>query len=112
MLLSNADVERLEAIGYEKAKFLRYDHQGFAKLQNHKGYCVFYDVIQCRCTVYQHRPQGCRIYPVVYSDDEGVTVDDLCPEKDTVTEAELQTKGREVVQLLKKIVREAASRSK
>ena len=110
-MLSSSDIERLEAIGYEKEKFLRYDSQGFAILQNRKGYCVFFDVIQCKCTVYKHRPQGCRIYPVVYSEDEGVTVDDLCPEKDTVTETELKTKGRKVIRLLKRITREATAKS-
>ncbi len=111
MLLSNSDIERLKAIGYEKEKFLHIDSNGFAQLRNHKGYCVFFDVIQCKCTVYQHRPQGCRIYPVIYSEDEGITVDDLCPEKDTLTETELKARGSEVIRLLKQIARDAASRS-
>lgn len=110
-MLSNTDIERLEAIGYDKEKFMKYDSHSFAQLQNHQGYCVFYDVIRSVCTVYSHRPQGCRIYPVVYSEEEGVTVDDLCPEKDTVTETELRTKGRKVIRLLRRITREAVSRS-
>ena len=39
----------------------------------------------------------------MYSEGIGVIVDDVCPMKDTVTEAELKKKGREVVKLLKRI---------
>ena len=110
MMLSNADTERLEELGYDKQKFIRYDKHGFALLRNHQGFCVFYDINQCRCQVYEHRPLGCWIYPVVYSEEEGVIVDDLCPMKDTVTETELERKGRKVIKLLKRISTEATSR--
>jgi len=103
MLLSKADIERLEKVGYGRQGFVRYDKEGFAKLRNHRDYCVFYEVEKRRCKVYRHRPSGCRIYPVMYSEGIGVIVDDVCPMKDTVTEAELKKKGREVVKLLKRI---------
>ncbi|MFW9986574.1 MAG: YkgJ family cysteine cluster protein [Candidatus Odinarchaeota archaeon] len=41
MMLSNADVERLEKAGYTRQKFMRYDNHGFARLRNCQGFCVF-----------------------------------------------------------------------
>jgi Fe-S-cluster containining protein len=110
MMLSNADVERLEKVGYDRRKFTRYDKHGFAKLRNCRGFCVFYDAVERRCKIYEQRPEGCRIYPVVYNEEEGIVVDDLCPMKATVSEVELRRKGRKVVALLQKIGNEATSR--
>lgn len=110
MLLSNEDIKRLERVGCTRRKFVRYDRHGFARLRNHQGFCVFYDVVKHGCEVYEHRPFGCRIYPVLYSEQEGIAVDDLCPMKDTLTARELRRKGKEVVRLLQKIDIEAKSR--
>ena len=110
MLLSKADIERLEEIGYERQDFVRYDREGLAKLRNCRDYCVFYDVEKRRCKVHRHRPLGCRIYPIIYSEEIGIIVDDICPMKATVTEVELEKKGKEVMKLLKRIDAEAESR--
>jgi len=110
MLLSKADIERLEEIGYERQGFVRYDREGLAKLRNCRDYCVFYDVETHRCKVYRHRPLGCRIYPVIYGEEIGIIVDDICPMKNTVTEVELEKKRKEVMKLLKRIDAEAESR--
>jgi hypothetical protein len=109
MLLSNADIERLERVGYNRQKFVRYDRHGFARLKNRQKFCVFYDVEQCCCKIYEHRPLGCRIYPVIYSEQEGVVVDDLCPMKSTVSEIEVKRKGKKVIELLQRIDKEATS---
>jgi len=108
MMLSNVDVERLERAGYNRQKFVRYDKYGFTRLKNRHGCCVFYDAEKCRCKIYKHRPLGCRIYPVIYSEQEGVVVDDLCPMKNTVSEIELKRKGKKVRELLQRIDNEAA----
>jgi len=110
MMLSNADVERLEGLGYDRQKFTRYDKHGFANLRNCRGFCVFYDAVKRRCTIYEHRPEGCRIYPVVYSEQEGIVVDELCPMKTTVSEIELKRKGKKVIELLQRMDNEATSR--
>jgi Fe-S-cluster containining protein len=112
MLLSNADVERLEKAGYNRQKFMRYDKHGFARLRNRHGFCVFYDVVKCRCTIYEHRPLGCRIYPIIYSEQEGIVVDGLCPMKNTVSEIELKRKGKRVIELLQRMDHEATSRAR
>jgi Fe-S-cluster containining protein len=103
MMLSNADVERLEKMGYNRQEFVRYDRHGFVRLKNRRGFCVFYDVERCRCRVYKHRPLGCRVYPVIFSEQEGIIVDDLCPMKNTVSKIELERKGKKLIELLQKI---------
>lgn len=107
MMLSNADVERLERACYNPQKFVRVDKHGFARLRNRHGYCVFYDAEKRRCKAYAHRPLGCRIYPIIYSEEEGIIVDDLCPMKRTVSGVELRRKGENVVELLRRIDNEA-----
>lgn len=112
MLLSNADVECLERMGISKQKFVRYDRQGFARLRNRHGFCVFYDVAKRRCKIYRHRPLGCRVYPAMYKERRGiVVVDGLCPMKDTVSEIELKRKGKKVIELLRRIDTEATHRN-
>jgi Fe-S-cluster containining protein len=111
MLLSNADVERLEKVGFNRKQFVRYDRHCFPRLRNRHGYCVFYDVKKHRCRIYRNRPSGCRIYPVIYSEQEGIVVDDLCPMRDTVSETELERKGRKLMKLLQRIDNDAASRN-
>ena len=54
-----------------------------------------------------YRPLGCRVYPIIYSVDEGIVVDDLCPMQHTVTGSELKKKGRIVTRLLQRIDSEA-----
>jgi Fe-S-cluster containining protein len=107
MWLSKADIERLERAGHRREDFVRYDEQGFAQLRNRDGYCVFYDPALRLCRAYRDRPQGCRIYPVVYSEDEGVMVHDLCPMKETVSSREMKQKGRLLLELLQRIFKEA-----
>jgi len=112
MLLSNADIKRLENAGAEKQSSASYDDKGYAQLRNDRGFCVFYDRENKRCKIYRLRPQGCRIYPVVYSEEDGVIVDYLCPIGKTVSKNELKTKGKSVIKLLKKIDKEAKARSR
>jgi len=107
MLLSNADIERLERVGHNKQKFVRYDRHSFARLRSHNGFCVFYDAAKRRCKIYKHKPLGCWIYPVIYKEQEGIAVDDLCPMKNTVSEIELKRKGKKVIELLQRIDNEA-----
>jgi Fe-S-cluster containining protein len=110
MLLSKEDVERLLRKGYKKDRFARCDKKGFVKLRNYGGYCVFYDHERRRCKVYGQRPSGCRLYPVIYDEEKGIVLDEICPMKNTITEREKERKGREVVKLLRRIDEEAKHR--
>lgn len=110
MLLSAKDIERLERKGYDRAFFMRFDSEGYATLRNHRGYCVFYDAGKRRCKVRAHRPLGCRIYPVIYDEDKGLTVDSICPSSGSVTEKQKAKRGEKVLKLLKTIDAEAERR--
>ena len=110
MPLSKADIKRLEKAGFRREDFVQYDSRGYARLQNREGYCVFYDKKRRRCRVYKYRPLGCRIYPIIFSEDEGIIVDDLCPMKDTVSKSEMRRKGKMLVRLLEKLDEEAEYR--
>ena len=112
MMLSNADVERLEGMGHNRQKFARFDGHGFVRLRNRLGFCVFYNVEKRRCRIYGHRPLGCRVYPVICSEQEGIVMDDLCPTKNTVSRIELKRKGKKVMELLQRIDSEVASNRK
>jgi Fe-S-cluster containining protein len=107
MLLSETDVERLIKNGFEEKQFVRRDKKGYLRLRNRQRYCTFYDARLRRCRVYRRRPEGCRLYPVIYSVEDGVIVDDLCLVKDTISRDELKLKGRKVVKLLARIDLEA-----
>jgi Fe-S-cluster containining protein len=111
MLLSEEDIRLLEKAGYNQEKFAHFTKQGYAQLRNQQGYCIFYDPEKHRCKVYKHRPLGCRIYPVIYSEEEGVIVDDLCPESNTVSAAEVEHKTAKLTKLLQRIDNEAKKRN-
>jgi Fe-S-cluster containining protein len=110
MLLSTADITRLERKGYSREFFARLDSGGYVTLRNCRGYCVFYDVEKRRCKVHADRPLGCRIYPVIYDETKGVIVDGICPAQSTVTERQKVKRGKKVLKLLKKIDGEAKKR--
>lgn len=110
MLLCAEDIERLERKGYSKQFFARFDREGYAKLGNQQGCCVFYDVEKRRCRVYADRPLGCRIYPVMYDEEKGIMVDSICHAQGTVTEKQKAKRGKKVLKLLEKIDVEAEKR--
>jgi hypothetical protein len=113
MLLSEADARLLEREGHSRNDFVLVNRQSFAHLKNQRGHCFFYDIDKKRCRAYKSRPLGCRIYPVVYSEDEArVLVDDLCPMGNTVSDIEIERKGKKLVRLLRRIDKEAAQRAR
>jgi len=105
--LSRADIRLLERAGHNKKEFALFNRQGFAQLRNRRGHCVFYQIEKCRCEVYRFRPLGCRIYPIIYSEEDGVIVDDLCPQAGTVSETEIDSKRGKLAKLLRRIDIEA-----
>jgi len=110
MLLSGGDIEKLEREGYRRDFFALFDKEGYAKLRNMQSHCVFYDVKSSRCKVYAARPLGCRLYPVIYVESNGIVVDKICRAKGKFNEKIIEGKGRKVLKLLKKIDEEAESR--
>ena len=112
MLLSQEDIARLKTAGYLSEKFQRHDRQGYAKLRNWKGNCFFYDVKRRRCKAYRLRPEGCRLYPVISSVEDGIIVDELCPMGNTVSEKEKEATGKKVVRFLAVIDQETQDMKK
>ena len=110
MLLSESDIELLERKGYYRDFFVRFDSEGYATLRNYNGYCVFYDAEKSCCRVRAYRPLGCRIYPVIYDEDKGIVVDDICPNRSSVTEKQKAKRGEKVLKLLKTVDAEAKRR--
>jgi Fe-S-cluster containining protein len=102
MELSNGDIRRLEEKGYRSEEFAVID-DGVARLRNVDGYCYFYSRADKKCQIYEVRPMGCYIYPIMYLANEGVIVDELCPMGQTISEQELRIKGKILEKLLKKI---------
>ncbi len=110
MLLASKDIRRLEKKGYSKNYFVEIDKEGYAVLKNREGYCVFYDLKGHRCGVYADRPSGCRVYPVVFDEEKGIVLDEICNSWSSITEEEKKVEGKKVISLLYKIDAEAENR--
>ena len=77
MPLSNLDLNRILKLGYELECFAVIA-DGEWRLKNDSGRCVF--LIEERCGIYRHRPEGCRLYPLVYDETlRKAVIDPLCP---------------------------------
>jgi len=103
MLLSKEDIERLERVGFSREDFTVTCEDGLMRLRNVGKWCYFYNPAEKKCQVYEDRPLGCLLYPVIYSIEEGAIVDELCPEKYTVSKHELKMKAKILRNHLKKI---------
>jgi hypothetical protein len=78
MPLSTSDVDRISALGYA-VDFFTTENAGELRLKNLNGRCVFHD--GQRCTIYDARPKGCRLYPAVFDEDSGeVLIHRYCPQ--------------------------------
>lgn len=77
MALSEEDMRRIESLGYKRESFA-VESKGFVILKNVNHRCVLHD--GTRCTIYDTRPRGCRLYPVVFAEYSGrSTMDRMCP---------------------------------
>jgi len=110
MLLSKKDIDRFEKKGFKSKYFSRQNNEGYVVLKNRKGHCIFFDVEQKRCKIYEDRPMGCRLYPIIFDDMKGIVADTLCPAKNKWTENRKSHRGKKVIKLLKKIDSEAKQR--
>lgn len=85
MILTPSDIVRIEKLGYDLREFTVKSSEYFYKLRNVSNHCYFFDNTTKLCKIYEHRPIGCRIYPLVIVLDLGViTVDNICPARDSV----------------------------
>lgn len=79
MPLTEADIRRIEALGHRREDFSVLDEDLVPQLRNDGDHCVLLGE-DGRCTIYADRPEGCRLYPLVWDRDAGRVVrDDFCP---------------------------------
>jgi Fe-S-cluster containining protein len=77
MPLSHSDIARISKMGHQLKDFATKTDNGW-RLKNRDGRCVF--VSDQGCKIYSYRPEGCRLYPLIYDEDlRKATVDRLCP---------------------------------
>lgn len=76
MTLTEADVSVLESAGH--SDFVRLNPKGDLELRNRNGRCVF--LKKGRCGVYEIRPEGCRLFPLILEmPSDRVVRDEFCP---------------------------------
>jgi Fe-S-cluster containining protein len=71
---------------------------------------VFFNPEKLTCNEREHRPLGCRIYPVMHDEEKGTVIDENCPAKNTISEKQKTKKGKKVLKLLERIDSEAKQR--
>jgi Fe-S-cluster containining protein len=79
MPLSHSDMERISKLGYNVKDFAVKSRNGW-QLKNRFGRCVF--LSSSGCIIYAHRPEGCKLYPLVFDEESRQNVkDDICPHR-------------------------------
>ena len=77
MLLRSSDILLIRGLGFSEDFFI-VKKNGNRQLKNLLGRCVFHN--GQRCTIYDYRPEGCRLYPAIFDEDLGETdLDSYCP---------------------------------
>lgn len=77
MHLTKKDISRISQKLHTASFYLK-NEEGWLQLMNKDGVCIFHDGKEC--TIYDIRPLGCRLYPLVYNiDDQKVVYDSICP---------------------------------
>lgn len=110
MELCEADIARLVRRGHRREDFSEIGDDGIPRLVNVDGYCIFFDRENGRCREYRSRPLGCAIYPVNLTEDGEAVLDEVCPERESMSREELAEKASRLRRLLRTIDAEAAKR--
>jgi Fe-S-cluster containining protein len=108
MILLREDIERIASLGFNAEEFVVYS-KGFYRLKNIDGMCVFLNPKTRLCSIYDWRPKGCRLYPIVYVVGgyfEEITVDNSCPQAHTVDDNDIRLASSQIADLVSNILRE------
>lgn len=109
MTLTREDVERIEALGYDRTDFLVRVMAGFCELKNVEGVCYFYDTETKKCKIYEHRPEGCKYYPIIYDyRRRKCIIDRDCPSGETLSREDVRKVCHKVRNLVETLREEAA----
>ena len=109
MILLPDDIALIKRLGYSVDEFAVFQG-GYWRLRNVDGHCYFYDPVSGKCRIYEHRPLGCRIYPIIYVEGYGPAIDSECPLADTITEREWSV-GIKLISKYIKLLKEAYGHS-
>jgi len=102
MPLSTSDILRIRRLGFSDDFFIA-KRNGERRLKNSMGRCVFHN--GQLCTIYIGRPEGCRIYPVIFDVHRGKAVlDGDCPHRGKFQVT--PSISREVIKLVRKLSEE------
>ena len=101
MPLLKSDIDRLVKLGHDPNKF-RVVVDGVTRLANRESTraCYFLETDSVEidapgtCTVWDARPEGCRIYPLVLDQNDKPFLDELCPHTDAFPEPHIGMIGR------------------
>lgn len=106
MPLLDSDIKRIVKLGYKLDDFAVKTGDGW-RLKNISGGCFFLSNNGCR--IYPQRPEGCRLYPLIYDENlRKPMIDSLCPHGH---EFEVQESGiKKLKTLLEKLERERMNR--
>jgi Fe-S-cluster containining protein len=106
MLPSSSDIRQIRSLGFSENFFI-VKKNGNRRLKNLSGRCVFHN--GRRCSIYNYRPEGCRLYPVILNEATGEAVlDSYCShyEKFRLT----PSTSHEVVNLVRRLETEKEKR--
>jgi hypothetical protein len=106
MPLTEDDVKRIEKLGFKRTEFI-FEAGEETRLRNVNRTCFF--LKDERCSVYEERPEGCRIYPLIYDLDTHKFVYDTVCSYSTEFKVTREEKDR-LKRLIKKLDREAKKR--
>ena len=108
MPLSNQDIERISGLGFDTNFFVT-EHDGWLQLKNHDGSCVFHN--GKICSIYKDRPEGCKLYPIIYDKDKSCAIfDEDCPHRNKFQKSKSITK--QLYALVSKLECEMAKRKR
>jgi uncharacterized protein len=107
MPLTEDDIERIKKLGYKRTDFT-VEAEGETRLRNLAKSCFFLKDHKCR--IYESRPEGCRIYPLVYDVDfHKFVFDTVCPHS-VEFKATREDKDR-LKNLIRRLEREAVKKA-
>jgi Fe-S-cluster containining protein len=105
MMLSQKDIENISSLGYNEKDFYYRNSDDFYKLKNINGQCYF--LKENKCEIYDHRPQGCRYYPIIYDLDlKKAILDEDCPLINTIQNKTIQSFNQELRKFSMKLIEE------
>lgn len=103
MPLTKGDVDRIKKLGFSESFFV--DRRSrIPRLKNIEGHCVFLDPNTNVCTIYPDRPEGCRLYPLIYDEErDDIVVDPLCPRAHLVPQKLIRELSSALLSLIHKL---------